>query len=421
MALLLLASLTPTNIEVHITDEEIEPVNFDNEADLVGITANTLQARRAYEIADIFREKGVPVVLGGAHPTLLPDEAMMHADSVVIGEAEEIWPKLLSDFKERKLKKVYRCLQFSNLENLPPLRRDLLNPKNYLFTNSVQATRGCPFDCEFCSVSKIFGRSYRCRPVEQVVDEVKSLTKGKHGLGKYVFFIDDNIGAKPDYAKELFEKLIPLKIRWWSQACITIAEDKELLKLMAKSGCFMLLIGLESTSQENLKVINKPPLQQTEKYPELIERIHKAGIGIWGSFIFGLDGDTKETFKEITKFAKKSNLELVSFIPYTPFPGTKLYERLKKEGRLLKDKWWLEDHNGYTLGVMQPKQMSNEELALGNIQAYEDFYSIKSILKRLVHSLRRTRRGFIFNLGANLGMRKALSEMRSIYKERKFL
>jgi radical SAM superfamily enzyme YgiQ (UPF0313 family) len=281
----LLAALTPPDIEVCITDENTSIINLNKDVDLVGITVATVTAHRAYEIADSFRKRGVTVVLGGIHVSLLPDEAGEHADSIVVGEAEEIWPTLIADFKANNLQPIYKAQSRPSLKGLPIVRRDLFDRNRYLIKNTIFTTRGCPFDCSFCSVTTFFGRSYRTRPVNEVIAEIKTLPR--HEL---IMFMDDNIAGNPRFAKELFQALIPLKINWLSQCSVTIAYDNELLDLAAKSGCVDLFLGIESISAASLESVGKK-INKVERYDEVIRKIHAHGSAIHGFFIFGFDED----------------------------------------------------------------------------------------------------------------------------------
>jgi radical SAM superfamily enzyme YgiQ (UPF0313 family) len=252
LGLAIVAALTPPDIEVSLTDENVSAIDFEKETDLVGITALTITAQRAYEIADTFRARGVKVVLGGIHPSILPEEASQHADAVVIGEAEGIWPGLIEDFRSNKLQRVYRQNERPSMLNLPIPRRDLFANGAYLVRNTIFTTRGCPYSCAFCTVTSFFGHTYRCRPVEEVIKEIETLNKKK-----LVVFLDDNIVGNPKFAKELFRALIPHKIKWVGQASVTIARDDELLKLAAASGCIDLFVGFESLSPASLTAVGK--------------------------------------------------------------------------------------------------------------------------------------------------------------------
>ncbi|MBP1721887.1 MAG: radical family protein [Deltaproteobacteria bacterium] len=252
LSLTTIAALTPPEIEVAITDENVEEIDFNEDVDLVGLTAMTMHAVRAYEIADRFRERNIPVVMGGLHASSLPEEAKQHVDAVVIGEAEGVWKGLLEDFQGGRLQPFYRSSGFCTLKSQPHPRLDLLKKEHYWTVNCVQATRGCPFSCDFCSVAQFFGDTYRYRPVDEVIEEVKQLPSGG-----YFTFVDDNIMGRPAYAKELFQKLAPLKRIWTSQGSLTMAKDTELLKMAAASGCYALFVGIESLTQDNLAAMNK--------------------------------------------------------------------------------------------------------------------------------------------------------------------
>ncbi len=367
--LLYLAALTPRDIEVTLTDEHVDKIDFEEEVDLVGITSLTATAPRAYEIADEFRKRGIKVVLGGIHPSVLPQEAVQHADAVVIGEAENLWPQVIEDFTKERLKKFYQSSQKPSLENLPLPRRDLLQGKRYLTKNFIQTTRGCPFNCDFCSVTMFFGKRHRFRPIADVIKEIESLN------GNFTVFADDNVAAHTKYAKELFKALVPCKKRWFSQADLTIAQDEELLRLAAKSGCEGLYIGLESLTDVGLKKFKKQI-----NFKEAVNRLKSYGIRVEGSFIFGFDSDDKKVFEKTLKFAQELRLDMVTFHLLTPLPGTKLYEKLEEENRIVERDW-----SKYDLStvVFEPKQMTREELQEGVRWAMQEFYSLFSITKRL--------------------------------------
>lgn len=376
-----IAALTPSDWEIKIEDENVSPINFEEDVDLVGITSLTPLAPRAYEIAIEFRKRGVCVVMGGFHATWLSEEASRYVDSVVIGEAEGIWQRVLEDFQRNQLQPFYKSNGRSDFKGIPTARRDLLNRSGYFFINTMQTTRGCPFNCEFCSVTAFFGHSYRVRPLEDVEKELNTLT----GNANFLFIVDDNIVGKPDYAKELFQLLKKFHFKWLSQASITFAENRELLKLAQESGCYGMFIGFESLSQEALNKLNKK-FNKADKYAEMIKRIHGHGMGIQGSFIFGYDWDTKETFNEVLEFVEKTRLDSVLFTILTPFPGTKVFERMKEEGRLLTTDWRLYD---MAHAVFRPKNMEPEELEEKFLEANRKFYSVASMLKRLP-ALRRS-------------------------------
>jgi radical SAM superfamily enzyme YgiQ (UPF0313 family) len=371
--LCMIAAYTQRDIEVSITDECVSAIDFGKKVDLVGITCLTTTAPRAYEIADTFRERGVKVVMGGIHVSTLPDEASQHCDSVVIGEAEGLWEEVIQDFRCERLKSRYQNGSFVDLRGLPLPRRDLLNPKDYVTINTVQTTRGCPFNCSFCSVKLFNGGRYRFRPVEDVVEEIKTLPS------KNVFFVDDTILSQRERSKKLFKALIPLRIRWGSQSTILIAEDDELLELAAKSGCLGFAIGLESFSRNTLdemgKNFNKP-----EYFHRLIRKIKSYGMIVWGSFVLGFDRDDEGSIRHTIEMARNSKLDFACFNFLTPLPGTEVYQQLVREKRLSNRNW--ADYNMANL-VFEPTRMSGETLEREMRNAWLDFYSLKAICKRL--------------------------------------
>jgi radical SAM superfamily enzyme YgiQ (UPF0313 family) len=400
LSLTTLAALTDKDWGVSIVDESVESLDFSTRPDLVAISVMTPLAKRAYEIADIYRGKNVPVVLGGIHPTMMQNEAGEHADAVVIGEAEENWLEVLSDFKRGDLKPFYRANNFSSLESLRNPRRDLLKKKAYFFSNTIQTTRGCPFDCEFCSVTSFYGRTYRVRPVKDVIDEMG------HMEGGFIFFVDDNIVGRPDYAKDLFRALVPLNVKWFSQASLSIARDRELLDLARKSGCMGLFIGFESLSQECLKAMGKTT-NLVKEYKDAVKMIHDHGIGIQGSFIFGTDQDDQSVFSDVLRFIERARIEAALFSVLTPFPGTRIQQTLLNEGRILHTDWDKYDMNHV---VFKPKKMTPKQLQEGFNWAYKRLYGYGSILKRLFPFSRRSLFYGIQNYGFRQAWKKSISE-----------
>lgn len=374
LTLATLAGLTPADIEIKLIDDRFEEVDFEEATDLVGITVKTHTAKRAYEIADEFRKRGVKVVLGGHHPTLLPDEAKAHADSMVLGEAEGVWAQLLEDLKQKKLKPFYEREERPDLKHMVRPRQDLFSGKPYLPVEQVETSRGCPFKCRFCSVTRFFGATFRHRPPEDVVAEIETLKYKK------VLLVDDNIVANRAHAKELFKALIPLRVRWFSQASITMALDEELLRLMHKSGCIGVLVGIESINQESLNQINKR-WNNVASYAENFKKIHDHGIGIYASFVLGLDHDDPTTFDQTLEFALEQKFLAANFNPLTPYPGTPLYDDMAQQGRMLLDRWWLHKEQIGKV-VFKPKLMSPEELEEGIKEVKRKFYAYSSILKR---------------------------------------
>ncbi len=379
--LAMLVALTPPDIEVSIVDEAVEKINFDEQVDLVGISCTTTVAQRAYEIATEYRKRNIKVVMGGTHPTLIPQESIKYVDSVCIGEAEKLWGRMLADFEEGKLKRFYRNDGYCSLEGLPLPRRDLLKSKHYLPIDGMQTARGCPFACDFCAVTTVFGHKYRHRPIEDVLAEVETLER------RLVFFYDDNIVGNPSRAKELFRALIPYNKRWIGQGSTTVIKDPELLELMAKSGCKGLFVGFESLSESTLKRSFKKH-NDPKQYKEVVRRLHDQGIAISGAFVFGLDGDDKSVFERTLEFVMDVKLDVAQFNWLTPYPGTPIYNRLKAENRLIKTDWWSAGSGlGTATGeaiVYHPKMMSADELREGSRWVRRNFYSNSSIMRRFL-------------------------------------
>ncbi len=388
LGLAMVAAVTPPEVEVSLTDENVTGIDFQKEIDLVGITALTVTAPRAYEIADNFRARGVKVILGGVHPSALPEEASQHADAVVIGEAEGIWPNLVNDFKANKLQRMYSQREWPSLLNLPIPRRDLFAKGAYYFRNTLSTTRGCPYACSFCSVTSFFGHTYRCRPVEEILKEIETLDHRQR-----IVFVDDNIVGNLKFAKELFRALSPYQIKWVSQASVTVARNDELLKLAAASGCMALLIGFETLSPANLAAVGKK-VNVVEEYETIIRKIHSHGIAIHGFFILGLDEDDEDVFERTVRFAQKMRLESASFVWPVPYPGTALYESLDKTGRIVTKDWSQYESNV----VFEPKLMSREMLQKGYDWVWRKFYSLPSIWRRVGIARRNLRDLWAVNL-----------------------
>jgi radical SAM superfamily enzyme YgiQ (UPF0313 family) len=378
LALPILAALTPREITVSLTDDLLTPIDLQKplkDVDLVGITVLTKTALRAYQIADAYRKKGVPVVLGGIHPSALPEEAKEHADAIVIGEAEEIWRHLLEDFRANDLKPFYHQEGTIDPSEIPIPRREILPSRGYFPVDAVQATRGCPFRCDFCSVRKFFGDTYRLRPISKIVEEVRSL---RH---RWMIFNDDNIIGNPSYSKELLKALIPLKKKWFGQISLSGLKEVNHIDLLARSGCISLLIGFESLSRSNLIQSQKYQNDPAE-YREIIDHLHRYGIAICGFFVFGFDEDDPSVFEETVSFAIETRLFHAVFTLLTPYPETSFYQRVKSEGRLIQDQWWLFERPEESAPFFIPKKMSGEVLREGWKKAWKEFYSLSSIRKR---------------------------------------
>jgi radical SAM superfamily enzyme YgiQ (UPF0313 family)/anti-anti-sigma regulatory factor len=368
-----IAALTPPEHEVVFIDEAVDQVPFDADFDVVGISVMTAMAHRAYEIADHFRSRGARVVLGGMHPTALPDEGLNHADAVVIGEAEELWGPLLGDVARGALASVYKSNQFPPMEKIPIPRRDLFHPDAYMTTNCVQATRGCPYGCDFCTVTEFFGGKFRLRPIDTIVQEVESLP------GKFVVFVDDNITGHRKYAKELFKALAPLGKKWGSQTTLNMADDTELLDLAAQSGCSSMFVGLETINEGNLQSVNKY-FNKVSKYREQFQKFHDRGIMMNTGIIFGFDGDHEGVFEKTVDFLERNQIELAQFSVLTPLPGTRQLERMHADGRLTTMDW---RHYDGMHCVFRPKQMTPDVLEAGCHWAWQSYYSIPSIVRRI--------------------------------------
>ena len=394
LTLTTLAALVPGELgaEVRLIDEGIQEVDPATvEADLVGLTVITGTAPRAYELAARFRERGIPVVLGGPHVTLVPEDAQAHADAVVVGYAEESWPELLRDFAAGRMRRRYDQRPGLSLAGMPFPRRDLL-PRGSFLTDAVfEATRGCIHKCDFCVVPAAWGQKPFQKPVEEVVADIRQQRARK------LIFVDLNLVADRDYAARLFEALIPLKVQWYGLATVLLADDAHLLALAQRSGCKGILIGLESISRENLRD-SKKGFNSPERYREVVERLHRHGIALQGCFVFGLDHDTPEIFLETARFAVEARIDLPRFAVVTPFPGTALYQRLESEGRILTCNWELYDGQHV---VFQPARMTVEQLQRGIETAWKHAYSFPSIVKRLSASPSP----LPVRIGTNLGYR----------------
>lgn len=392
-----IAALTPSHWHVEILDTRTTQINYDKKADLVGITAHTAEIPNAYKIADGFRNKDTKVVMGGIHVSALPDEALNHANSVVVGEAEGVWEGLLRDVERGELKKLYRSDNLIKMTGMNVPRMDLVDRSMFSSFNSLQATRGCPHRCEYCTVTAFFGNKYRTRPVDEVIKEIRAFDT------KDFFFVDDNITGKPKYAKELFRELLPLKRTWGGQTTINLGKDEELLSLYARSGGKYAFIGFETLSESNLKKMNKS-WNTPDGYREAIKRIHRAGINIVGSFIFGLDEDDPSVFEKTYRFIMDNNIDAAQFHILTPFPGTELYNEMLRQGKIT-DTDWSKYHTGEV--VFQPAGMTAEELQRGYWWIYHKTYEIKNMLKRGL----RSPRNIIYRIGANLSYRNKARKM----------
>ena len=372
-----LAGLTPKEVEVRFHDDRMEEIPFNEATDLVAISVETYTAKRAYQIASEYRKRGVPVVMGGFHAALCPDEVALHAEAVVCGEAEVLWPRVLDDARHGRLEKFYRQEERPSLAGLKP-DRSIFRGKRYLPIGLVEAGRGCHFKCEFCAVQTVFASTQTRRPFDEILAELTPLKREK----KLFFFVDDNITSNLAQAKEFFRALIPLGIRWVSQSSINAAHDEDFLDLLVRSGCQGVLIGFESLNPANLQAMNKTFNTARGGFERALANLRRHRIRVYGTFIFGYDGDTPESFAPTVEFAQEHALYIAAFNHLTPFPGTPLYKRLETEGRLLYKAWWLDERYSYNRIPFQPRGMSPEHLQRNCLGARRQFYSWSSIVQR---------------------------------------
>jgi radical SAM superfamily enzyme YgiQ (UPF0313 family) len=373
----ILAALTPPDVEVALYDDRIESVPYDEPTDLVALTVETFTAKRAYQIAAQFRKRGIPVVMGGYHPTLLPEEASQFADAVAVGDAESIWANIVADARAGRLQRFYQSPpDLVALEGVIP-KRSVCATKHYAPLRIVQFGRGCRFACDFCSIHAFYGRSMPRRCLDEVLSELDELR------GQYVFFADDNLFNDKEQAAALFKMLKPYHIHWGCQISLDIVQSPDLLDMMAQSGCVGMVIGFETLSEASLIQMKKKWNTQQGGYPASLARIYEHGIMAFGSFMFGYDYDTPDVFDRTLEFAMRSKLALAQFNTVTPFPGTPLYHRLKKENRLLFDRWWLHDDYCYGDTIFQPKNMSAEELRDQTVRLRHEFNTYSAIARRM--------------------------------------
>ena len=402
----IIAALTPQSWDVQLVDENWEPFSFV-EADLVGITAFTASVNRAYEIASIYRNKDIPVVMGGIHASLCPDEALEYADSIVIGEAEDVWPKLIQDFEQNQLQSFYKG-NWIDLKNMVPVRRDIFHP-DYQFA-SVQTSRGCPLDCEFCSVTAFNGKRYRRRPIKDLLDELKSIPQ------KMIFFVDDNIVGygrnSREQAMELFKGMVDLNLNkmWFCQASINFADDEELLYWAGKAGCKMVFIGIESEEIDPLKEVNKKLnlVRSPKTYEQIFQKIQKAGIAVLGAFIFGMDNDDQIKLTNRAMYAVKSRVDVIQTTILTPLPGTRLFAKLEKDNRLLYKNFpkdW--NHFDMTQVVFHPEKMTVDKLSDQMRTINIKIHLWSTILSKAVGTFLHTKNfsATMFALGSNINYR----------------
>jgi radical SAM superfamily enzyme YgiQ (UPF0313 family) len=376
-----LAGLTPGDVDVALHDDRMEAIPYDDPTDLVGITVETYTARRAYEIADEYRKRGVPVVIGGIHPTLLPEEGARHADSVVTGDAETVWRSVVEDAREGRLQSRYHGEPGVGQTGGVRPRRDLFAGKGYLPVTMIQFSRGCRFRCDFCAVSRYFDGRQFIREIDETLREIEE-EKGRKK--KFFFFVDDNIAADRKMLKELCGALIPMKIKWVSQASLDVTGDRELMSLMRDSGCLGHVMGFESITLDSLREAGKSPnLYRWSRYEEETRILRQYGLQTWAAFTLGYDHDTLQGIEATVEFALKHRFAFAAFNILMPYPGTPLYRDLQEQHRLLYDeRWWLHPSYRFNNAAFIPKSMTPEELTEACHSARKRFNSIPALLRR---------------------------------------
>jgi radical SAM superfamily enzyme YgiQ (UPF0313 family) len=382
--------------DITIIDEYNQKVPLGKKFDLIAITVNTSNASHCYKISAEFRNKGCKVIFGGPHATLLPDEAINYCDYMIVGEAEDTWPQFLEDFYNNKAKKIYRTEGVPSLKGIPIPRRDLIKGR-YFTKGAVFATRGCPYNCSYCNLKQIYANSFRTRPVDEVISDIKSVDR------RYFVFWDDNFFGDVEYAKRLMRELAKLNKKWAAQVTLERCQDEELLKLARESGCIYFFVGLESFSETSLASVNKT-INDVERYRRIIQLVHKNGISIQAGIIFGFDTDTKDVFRKTLEECNNLGIDGVTVSLLTPLPQTPLYEQLRKEDRLISTNWTY--FNGKTRVAFKPKNMTSEELFDGYMWFRKEFYSMRSIIKRLLVSRTNIIHNLIVNLGYKFSIKK---------------
>lgn len=377
LAIAVLAGLTPPTVELAFFDDRIETIPYDIATDAVALSVETYAARRSYQIAAEFRRRGVHVIMGGYHPSLAQEEALQHADTVVVGDAEGVWPQVVADGLKGSWQRVYRSDHSRMLQGIC-YDRSLFQAKKYAPIYPVQFGRGCRYSCEFCSVNAFYHNRLRQRPVAEVIAEMEASGQ------RYFLLVDDNLWVDRVQTRKLLLALKPLQIRWVAQVSLDITQDPELLWLMAQSGCIAVQTGFESLDSRNLTQMGKQANLATRDYPLAVRKLRDQGMMVYGSFVFGYDGDNRDTFDRALDFALDNKLMLANFNPLTPMPGTPLYQRLAAEGRLLHPAWWNDPGFKYGAVAFQPRGMAAEELAEGCRRIRFEFNQYASVARRAV-------------------------------------
>lgn len=399
------AASTPHQVELRFYDDRLETIPFDEPTDLVGISVETYTARRAYQIASEYRRRGVPVVMGGIHATLCPDEVADYAESVVTGEAEETWPQLLADFFDGRMAKLYHA-QRRDAQRVWRYERRIFRGRRYLPVRLIEFGRGCRLTCEFCAVQTAFHNTYIQRPLDQVVAEVAA-TPVDGDRDKLIFFVDDNLACEVDRLKEFLRALIPLRVAWVGQAGINVTHDPELLDLIVRSNCRCLLIGFESLKPANLHEMRKPINAAHGGIERAVAELRRFRVPVYGTFVFGSDTDTPDDFEHTAQFTIDNQFLLAAFAHLMPFPGTALHRRLGAERRLLQERWWLDPSYAYNTVAFQPRHLTPDQLRCKCLAARRRFFSWSSMLRRGVAAGAHQRNFWAVNLlhRAELGVR----------------
>jgi len=369
-----LAALTPSEWDVKFYDDRVEPIDFDRPTDLVALSIETYSARRGYQIAARFQRRGVPVIFGGYHATACPDEALAHGNAVCVGEAEGVWQEILHDAANGRLGGSYQASSRPSLKGVRVDRR-LFEGKGYLPISLVEVGRGCPFQCDFCSIAAFYGATYRRRPVEEIAEEVRAVSSRR------VFLVDDNLTAPAEDSLALFEALEPIGKEWLTQTSVARLEDPNFVRAMRRSGCAGVLIGFESLTGDNLAAMNKR-VNRVERYTAVLENLRRAGIFVYGTFLFGYPADTPATFDAVVRFAIREKLFMAAFNNLIPFPGTPLFKSLSEAGRLSRPLWWMDESYRFGQVPFAPVSMSAKDLEEGCMRSRRSFYSLPSIFRR---------------------------------------
>ena len=411
LAFAVLSGLTDkTRHELMLFDDRIEDIPMDLEVDLIVISTFTMTARRAYELAKNYRERGVYVMIGGYHASLMPDEVQEHADTVCVGSGEVTWNEFLNDLENGVPKKRYECRKLPDINNVV-YDRSIYKGKKYSFVVPVQFGRGCMHQCEFCTIGAVHKGDFQHRDVENVINEVKEIFR-TNKRAKIVYFVDDNIFANKKKALQLFEELKKLKIKWACQGSIDIARDEKLIKLMSEAGCIEMLLGFENINIKNIKKMKKVANYEFD-YEKIINIYKKYRILVHASYVIGYDYDDKNCFDEILEFSKKHKFFLAGFNPALPIPGTPFYERLKKEGRLLYERWWLDENFRYGKACFEPYNMTIEEFEAGILKCKVEYNRHSSIWKRLFDGAANVKHALVF-LAVNYINRKEVYNKKGI-------